>query len=54
MGLSFIPQVTCVWSPVEWYWRENRRTQRKTCSRATVSTTNLIWTDTDTNPVFRA
>jgi hypothetical protein len=28
---------------VEWYWRENRRTQRETCPSATLSTTSLTW-----------
>jgi hypothetical protein len=29
---------------------ENRRTQRKTCPSATLSTTNLTWIDPDANP----
>jgi hypothetical protein len=34
---------------VEWYWRENRRTRRKTCPSATLSTANptgltQVWT----------
>jgi hypothetical protein len=29
---------------------ENRRTRKKTCPSATLSTTNPIWTDPDANP----
>jgi hypothetical protein len=39
-----------VWrETVEWLTWENQRTQRKTCSSATLSTTNPIWTDPSTN-----
>jgi hypothetical protein len=33
---------------MEWYWK--RRTLRKTCPSATLSTTNLTWTDPGANP----
>jgi hypothetical protein len=32
---------------------ENRSAQRKTCSSATLSTTNPTWTDTGWNPGLR-
>jgi hypothetical protein len=32
---------------------ENRRTRRKTCPSATLSTTNLTWIDPDSNPGLR-
>jgi hypothetical protein len=32
---------------------ENRRTRRKTCSSATLSTTNTTWIDTGANPGLR-
>jgi hypothetical protein len=42
-----IPQVIWVWrATVEWYTdRKNRRTRRKPCPSATLSTTNPTWTD---------
>jgi hypothetical protein len=33
--------------------RENRRTLRKTCPNATLSTTNPTWIDPDANPGLR-
>jgi hypothetical protein len=39
---------------VEWYIDgENRRTRRKTCPSATLSTTNPTWIDPGTNPGLR-
>jgi hypothetical protein len=38
---------------VEWYWQENRRTQKKACPSDTLSTTNPTWTDLDINLVLR-
>jgi hypothetical protein len=35
------------------YWRENRRTRRKTCPSATLSTTNPTWIDQGANPGLR-
>jgi hypothetical protein len=32
---------------------ENRRSRRKTCPNATLSTTNPTWTDPGSNPGFR-
>jgi hypothetical protein len=49
-GLLFIPQIYDWKATVEWYWRENRRTRRKTCPSATLSTTNPTWTDLGVNP----
>jgi hypothetical protein len=38
----------------EWYIDgENRRTRRRTCPSATLSTTNPAWVDPDANPVLR-
>jgi len=34
---------------VEWYWRENRSTPRKTCPSATLSTTNPILIGLESN-----
>jgi hypothetical protein len=49
-----IPQMIWVWrATVEWYWRENRRTRRKTCPSATLSATNPIWIDPGANPSLR-
>jgi hypothetical protein len=48
-----IPQMIWVWrATVEWYlyWRENRRTRRKTCPTATLSTINPAWIDPVANP----
>jgi hypothetical protein len=47
-----IPQMIWVWrATVELYWQgKNRRTRRKTCPSATLSTTNPTWIDTDANP----
>jgi hypothetical protein len=40
-----------LWSidTVEWYWRENRSTWRKTCISATLSTTNPTWAGLESN-----
>jgi hypothetical protein len=46
-----VPDNTWVWTAtVEWYWRENRRTRRKTCPSVTLSTTNPMWTEQSANP----
>jgi hypothetical protein len=55
-GPLFIPQMIH-----EWIWSsggmiltgENRRTRRKTCPSATLSTTNYTWTDLVGNPGLR-
>jgi hypothetical protein len=38
------------WNDID---RENRRTRRKTCPSATLSTTNPTWIDPGANPVLR-
>jgi hypothetical protein len=42
---------------MEWWWNDtdsqNRRTQRKTCLSANLSTTNPRWTDAGANPGLR-
>jgi hypothetical protein len=38
------------WNDID---RENRVIQRKTFPSASLSTINLVWTDTSANPVFR-
>jgi hypothetical protein len=35
---------------VEWYWRENWRTQRETCPSTTLPTTNPTWINPGANP----
>jgi hypothetical protein len=39
------------WNDID---RENLRTRRKTCSSATLSTTNPTWIDPDANPGLRS
>jgi hypothetical protein len=53
-GLLFIPQMIYDWkTTVEWYWQGNRRTRRKTCPSATMSTTNPTRTDPAAIPGLR-
>jgi hypothetical protein len=53
--ILFIPQM--IYEYGEWWWnyidRENRRTRRKTCPSATLSTTNATWIDPGTNQGLR-
>jgi hypothetical protein len=47
-----IPQMIWVWrATVEWYWQGKiKKTQRKTCPTATLSTTNPTWINPGANP----
>jgi hypothetical protein len=51
MGILFIPYDIYMYGQPQWADTdmENRRTRRKTCPIATLSTTNPTWTDLDAN-----
>jgi hypothetical protein len=53
--LLFVSHLICEYGEPQWndINRENRRTRRKTCPSATLSTTNPIWTDPGANPILR-
>jgi hypothetical protein len=54
VGLLFIPQAMYEYEESRWKdTGENRRTLRKTCPSATLSTTNPIWTGPGANPGLR-
>jgi len=53
--ILFIPQMIYEYGERRWndIDRENRRTRRKTCPSATLSTTNPTWIDPGANPGLR-
>jgi hypothetical protein len=54
-GLLFIPQMINEYGETRWkdIDRESRRTLRKTCPSATLSTTNPRWIEPGANPGLR-
>jgi hypothetical protein len=54
-GLLFIPQMIYEYGEPRWnnIDRDNRRTRRKTCPIASLSTTKPIWNDPGSNPGLR-
>jgi hypothetical protein len=54
-GLLFIRQMIYEYGEPQWHDtdRGNRRTRRKTCPSATLSTTNPTWTDPGPNPIYQ-